>query len=104
MSKVWSLERLKKAKFGVRVATYEAIPANSYEAENKEKHPHLFKFEALSIGDESGQAFLVPLDESSKETAELIIKAIAAYQGGGQQSMGPTHDGLGAFAKYLIPK
>lgn len=83
MSKVWSLERLKKAKFGVRVATYEAIPANAHEAEMKESHPQLFKFEAISIGDDSGQAFLVPLDESSKETAELIIKAIAAYQGGG---------------------
>jgi hypothetical protein len=83
MSKVWSLERLKKAKLGVRVATYEAIPANAHEAEMKESHPELFKFEAISIGDDSGQAFLVPLDESSKETAELIIEAIAAYQGGG---------------------
>ena len=82
MSKVWSLRRLKRAKFGVRIATYEAIPARPYEAEMKEKHPQLFKFEALSIGDDSGQAFLVPLDESSKETAELIIKAIAAYNGG----------------------
>lgn len=83
MAKVWSLKRLKSAKIGVRTATYEAIPATPQEAEMKEKHPHLFKFEALSIGDDNGQAFLVPLDESSKETAELIIKAIAAYRGGG---------------------
>lgn len=83
MAKVWSLKRLKSAKFGVRVATYEAIPANPQEAEMKENHPQLFKFEALSIGDDNGQAFLVPLDESSKETAELIIRAIAAYSGGG---------------------
>lgn len=82
MSQVWSLKRLKSAKLAVRVATYEAIPANAHEAAMKKIRPQLFKFEAISIGDDSGQAFLVPLDESSKETAELIIKAIAAYQGG----------------------
>ena len=82
MTKVWSLERLKSAKISVRTATYEGIPANEQEEMMKKLHPEIFSFEAISIGDGNGQAFLVPLDESSKETAELIIKAIAAYQGG----------------------
>ena len=37
------------------------------------------KFEALSVGDKDGQAFLVPLDESGIQTAKLILDAIAAY-------------------------
>ncbi len=42
-------------------------------------HPHLFGFDAISIGDNKGQAFIVPLDESDRETAELIIKSIKGF-------------------------
>lgn len=81
MSQFWSLERLKRATLGIRTARYNAIPATLHEIEKQEKYPHLFEFDAISIGDNSGQAFIVPLDESGRETAELIMRAIAAYQG-----------------------
>lgn len=78
---IWNPERLKNAKIGVRTATYEGIPATPNEAAMKQKHPQLFKFNAISVGDDNGQAFIVPLDESSREVAEYIIRAIAAYNG-----------------------
>ena len=82
MPKDWSLKRLKAAKLSPRQATYEvsAIPSSPYEASVQESHPQLFSFEALSIGDSNGQALFIPLDESSEETAKLILAAIAAYQ------------------------
>ena len=46
----------------------------------KERYPEIFKSDAISIGDTKGQAFIIPLDESSRETADLILKAIAAYK------------------------
>lgn len=82
MSQTWSLERLKRANLGTRSAIYEAIPSTPYETEMKEKYPQLFRFEAISIGDDDGQALIIPLDDCSKETADLILKAIAAYQDG----------------------
>jgi hypothetical protein len=81
MSTVWTSTRLKKACIGVRSGKYEAIPATPREEAIKEKHPEIFKFQAISIGDNGGQAFFVPLDESSRETAEYILRAIAAYEG-----------------------
>lgn len=77
----WSKERIKGASFAPREATYEVIPASSREELFKVTHPHLFKLKALSIGDEHGQLCIIPLDESSRETGEFILRAIAAYQG-----------------------
>jgi hypothetical protein len=81
MSKIWTAKRLKLATIGKRIATYEAIAATPEEEKIKMQQPKIFKFPAISIGDAHGQAFLVPLDESSRETAEYIIRAIAAYEG-----------------------
>ena len=81
MSEVWDIERLKAATVGDRVGQYEGIPATAREEAIKKSHPHIFSFQAVSIGDDNGQAFLVPLDESSGETAKLILRAIAAYEG-----------------------
>lgn len=39
----------------------------------------LDKFTALSVGTESGQLCIVPLDESSRENAELIARACNAH-------------------------
>jgi len=77
----WDKERLKKVGFGVKKANYECIPKNSDEIAVAKRYPEIFKFEALSIGDAEGQAFIVPLDESCKETAEYIMRAIKAYKG-----------------------
>ena len=82
MSTTWTPSRLKNATIGVRTATYEGHPG-SHDIKAlviKEKHPEIFTFEAISIGDDTGQAFIVPLDESSRETAEYILRAIAAYK------------------------
>lgn len=79
MSVNWSSDRLKRASIGVRENKYEAIPTSPQEMQAKETYPQLFEFNAVSVGDENGQAFLVPLDESSKETAEYILRAIATY-------------------------
>jgi hypothetical protein len=81
MSTVWTSTRLKKARINVRSGKYEAIPSTPREEAIKEEYPEIFKFEAISIGDNGGQAFFVPLDESSRETAEYILRAIAAYEG-----------------------
>jgi len=77
----WSIERLKKASLAPHVAEYEAVAGTLEQVTMKRLHPALFKFEAISVGDGSGQAFIVPLDESGKGTAELILKALAAYKG-----------------------
>lgn len=77
----WNKERLKNAAIGDRIAKYKAIPANAAEALYEKSHPEIFNFEAISIGDDGGQAFLIPLDESDNETAEYILRAIKAYQG-----------------------
>ena len=37
------------------------------------------RFEAISIGTESGQICLVPLDESSRENAAFIVRACNEY-------------------------
>ena len=79
MATIWSKERAFNAELAPRVGKYEAIPSNAQEESIKQKHPQLFSFEAVSIGDDNGQMFLVPLDESSKETAEFILKAIKFY-------------------------
>ena len=81
MPRIWKPDEIKKASINVRSAKYEAIPANEYEEKVKKEHPEIFSFEAISIGDKKGQAFIVPLDESSRETAEYILRAIAAYDG-----------------------
>jgi len=77
----WTLARLKKAAIASRTAKYEAIPATEHERKVKEVCPDMFVFDALSVGDNDGQAFFVPLDESNREVAELIIRAIIAYEG-----------------------
>ena len=78
---VWTPKRLKGATVGLREAVYEALPGSKMEAKIKDELPELFRFKAISVGDENGQAFLVPLDESSRETAMYILRAIAAYEG-----------------------
>lgn len=77
----WDKERLKSAAIGARAAKYEAIPADEQEEKHKVENPELFSFFAVSVGDEEGQAFFVPLDESDRDTAEYILRAIEAYQG-----------------------
>jgi hypothetical protein len=77
----WGINRLKGASIAPNVAEYEAIPSTSEQQYFKQIKPELFKFQAISIGDENGQAFIVPLDESGRGTAELILKALAAYKG-----------------------
>lgn len=81
MSTLWTPERLKKASINVRSAKYEAVPATPREEAIKKDHPEIFEMKAISVGDNNGQAFIVPLDESSRETAEYILRAIAAYAG-----------------------
>jgi len=80
MGITWSIERLKGATIAPRVATYQVIPADEREEEMKKKYPEKFKFQVVSIGDKDGQAFFVPLDESSLKTAQYILKTIKEYQ------------------------
>lgn len=75
---VWTAKRLKRATLGARENTYEAVPMSILEQMALGDH---VRFQAVSIGDDRGQAFIVPLDESSVETAEYILRAIAAYEG-----------------------
>jgi hypothetical protein len=82
MNNMWNLKRLKKVSLGIKTANYIAVPETKQEQEIAKIHPEIFSFSAISVGDEGGQAFIVPLDESSKETAELIIKALQAYKEG----------------------
>lgn len=77
--KDWSLERLKRATKGSLIAEYEGFPENFIGKELKKSNPDIFKFKAISVGDKEGQCFLVPLDESSEETCNLILKAIQFY-------------------------
>lgn len=77
----WSAKRIKAATIGARLGNYEAIPATSEEKAMSKIAPNILKFKAISIGDDKGQAFFVPLDESSRKTAEYILRAIAAYKG-----------------------
>ena len=79
--KKWSIKRIKNASIGMFSANYEVIPNTEETIKAKEAYPHLFSFKAISVGDKNGQAFIVPLDESSKETAEYILRAIKAYNG-----------------------
>lgn len=79
MSIIWTKERAINASIGARKGKYEAIPEDKRAIEVRRTHPHLFKFEAVSVGDSSGQMFFVPLDESSEETAHFILKAIKFY-------------------------
>ncbi|MEE9374514.1 MAG: hypothetical protein V3V00_15775 [Saprospiraceae bacterium] len=80
MSK-WNIKRIKNATIAPRVAKYAGIPANEREEKIKKSHPLLFNFNALSVGDDTGQAFIIPLDESDRELAEYILRAINAYEG-----------------------
>lgn len=75
----WSISRLSSASIAPRKGHYTAVPQTPEEYAYRDTHPELFSFEAMSVGDKGGQAFLVPLDESSEATAELIIAAINAY-------------------------
>jgi len=81
MSTIWNKERIKKAKIAPRIGIYETIPQSTKETQAKQDYPDIFKFKNISIGDGEGQAFFVPLDESSCETAEYILRAIKAYKG-----------------------
>lgn len=79
----WSLKRLQGAAIAPKEALYDVTPLCRSEAEIAEvrkSNPELFKFKAISVGDGHGQAFIVPLDESGRGTAELIIKALKAYR------------------------
>ena len=79
MSRVWTKKEALGASLAPRKGTYEVLPASVIELGFKQTHPHLFTFEAVSVGDENGQMFLVPLDESSEETVKFILKAIKFY-------------------------
>lgn len=79
MSTVWTKDRLLAAGLAPREGKYEVIPATPHEEYMKAKHPHLFSFQAVSIGDDSGQLCFVPLDESSEESAQFIVEAIKFY-------------------------
>lgn len=79
MSTVWTKDRLLAAGLAPREGKYEVIPATPHEEFMKTLHPHLFSFNAVSIGDDSGQLCVVPLDESSKESAQFIVEAIKFY-------------------------
>jgi hypothetical protein len=77
----WSIDRLKKATLGEKSGSYKVIPKTERELNISKINPEIFEFEAISIGDRSGQALFIPLDESSKKTAEYILRAIASYKG-----------------------
>lgn len=81
MNNTWDIERIKGASIAPRTAEYNVIPANDEEDAVKKEHPEIFNFKAISIGDNGGQLFLVPLDESDRGTAEYILRAISAYTG-----------------------
>ena len=82
MSIKWNKDIIKKAMIGARTATYKPAAQSAYQKLMEETHPEMFQFKALSVGcDEIGQLFIVPLDESSKENAEYILRAIRAYEG-----------------------
>ena len=75
----WTLERLKGARINVREGHYKAIPEDDRARAFEQIDPSLFDFRAISIGDGGGQAFIVPLDESSRIAADLILAAIKAH-------------------------
>lgn len=77
----WDKLRIKSASIGVRIGAYKALPANDIEKKQLEAHPEIMFFNAISIGDDDGQAFIVPLDDSDRETAEYILRALKAYTG-----------------------
>ena len=77
----WNLDRLKMATIAPLTAKYKGIAETEAQIAVEIAHPELFYFSAISIGDDHGQACIIPLDESSKTTAELILRAIAAYKG-----------------------
>lgn len=79
MSVIWSSDRLKDVSLAPRVGTYECVPQSDHEYKVKATHPHLFSLQAVSIGDSKGQMCLVPLDESSEETAKFIVEAVKFY-------------------------
>lgn len=61
-------------EIGPRVGRYKSIPANEDERAALEKIGHM-QFDALSVGTESGQVAIIPLDESNRANAELIAQA-----------------------------
>ena len=81
MSRIWTKKEIKNTKIAPREGIYEVIPQTIKEENMKKIHPEIFKFKAISVGDDRGQAFFVPLDENSRKTAEYILRAIAAYKG-----------------------
>lgn len=76
----WDKNRIKQASLSDVSARYKALPTLE-QIEMAKDHPEIFEFEAISVGDSDGQCFFIPLDESDKDTAEYIIRAIKAYQG-----------------------
>lgn len=57
-----------------RIAKYSVIPANDHERGQLERIGAL-TFDALSIGTPNGQVAIIPLDESSRGNATLIVGA-----------------------------
>ena len=72
----WTKERLKNIYIAPKKVRYKVIPITSEEKVKAKRHPEILEFDALSVGDENGQAFIVPLDESSREVAEIIINTL----------------------------
>ncbi len=78
MSK-WENERIKNVYIGPLSAAYKVTPTSYAEKQAFKTKPEMFEFEALSIGDNAGQMCIIPLDDSSRENAEYIIKALKYY-------------------------
>lgn len=57
-----------------RIGKYQALPGNEEERVALEKIGGI-TFEALSIGTRSGQVAIIPLDESNRDNANLIVAA-----------------------------
>lgn len=76
----WDLDRLCGASLAPKKATYKVVPTKEYQIAVFKTNPELFEFEAVSVGDDDGQAFIIPLDESSEEVADLVITALKFYK------------------------
>jgi hypothetical protein len=62
-------------------ATYRVVSAANHAGERLAMLAAIgaLQFEALSIGTRRGQVAIVPLDESSRENAEFIVRACNAH-------------------------
>jgi hypothetical protein len=57
-----------------RIGKYQVLPGNEEERIALEKIGGI-TFEALSVGTRNGQVAIIPLDESNRDNANLIVSA-----------------------------